>query len=426
MAARTPLGIHVTKKEIAMEQTKKIGNVNMLDMRNATEASVAGIKKIGNVNLLIYTREKADLVQRLNTGNINLSVEVPPEARLQQSMGQTVIGRDYFKNAGVPVCILAMGQVVVERDVPVEDIEKQLAKLIVMGQLICPEALAGAVESKTRVMGQTKLYPPLAQLKIGDLALDSSYLGSLDDGTDLAVVGSLRVPQVLPNDLLQRKLGKLFVSDSILVHEENAQAVRARLTKSQGDVKVIPAGFTLIDKPLNLDKSLIEFLSGRKLFCTERVVIAADVDTATFDKYVDALTSEELVVCPVALKGALARKGNVFEMRVVFYEGELMLVDDKRHLSAARLGAVTGKATLVVTGELTIDPDVTPQMLGEKVLKVHNLGHIVCTTAQMVVVETHLGLHEGELVDSTRAKAEDEQHAEEGEPGIGNINILEL
>jgi hypothetical protein len=30
------------------------------------------------------------------------------------------------------------------------------------------------------------------------------------------------------------------------------------------------------------------------------------------------------------------------------------------------------------------------------------------------------------VVDSTRSKAEDEQDAEEGGPGIGNINILEL
>ena len=35
-------------------------------------------------------------------------------------------------------------------------------------------------------------------------------------------------------------------------------------------------------------------------------------------------------------------------------------------------------------------------------------------------------VREGEVVDSTRSKAEDEQDAEEGGPGIGNINILEL
>jgi hypothetical protein len=292
-----------------------------------------------------------------------------------------------------------------------------------VGQIVCPETLAGVIESKSRVVGQTMTYPASAQVKVGDLTLDATYLGALADGADLAVVGSLRVPQVLPNDLLQRKLGKLFVSGSIVVHEENAPALRSKLVKSKDEMEIIPAGFTLVEKPLDLDNSLIEFLPGRKLFCTERVIIAADVDTATLDRYVDALTSEELIVCPLALKGTLARKTNLFESRVVFYEGELMLVDNTRHLQAARLGHMTGKLTLVVTGELIVDPDVTPQMIGERVLKVHNLGHIVCNTEQALAIESRLGLHEGDIVETPEAKAEEEE-ASAG--GIGNMNILEL
>jgi hypothetical protein len=410
---------------------KEIGNVNLLDMRNATEDSLAGIKRIGNVNLLIYARETANLVPRLNAGNINLSVEVPPETRLHQAMGQTTIGRDYFKNAAEPLCIVALGQVVVEQDVPLEDINRQLVKLVVLGQFICPETLAGAIESKARVMGQTVTYPSFVQTKLGDLTLDQSYLEALADGTDLAIVGDVRVPQVLPNDLLQQKLGKFFALSNtpILVHEENAQVLRAKLVPvlqpgvSQ-TMKIIPAGFALVEKPLDLDISLIEFLPGRKLFCTERVNIAAGVDSDMLDKYVDALKSEELILCPLALKGTLARKTNVFESRVVFYEDELMLIDGDRHLSAARLNHAPGKLTLVVTGELTIDPDVTPQVLGNKVLKVHNLGLITCNTEQAFVVESRLGLHDGEVVVLSTGEPEEDEGASEGR--IGNINILEL
>ena len=406
-----------------MEQGKTIGNVNILDLRNATEASVDAIKRIGNVNLLIYPQEKAALVTRLKAGNLNLSVEVPTGTEVQQLMGQTTLVREYFQKLKAPLCLLVMGQVVVDPDVQAEDFEKNLVKMIVMGQIYCPEPLAGAIQSRTRVMGQTIVYPLYKKTKIGSLTLDQGFLSALDDSTDIAIAGDLRVPLVLPNDQLQRKLGKLFVSGNITVHEENAQVIRTKLVKNQSDFLTIPAGFTLVGKPLNLDASMIEFLPDRKLFCTERVNIAADVDAATLDKYVDALKSEDLILCPAALKSVLARKCDLFETRAVFYEGELMLVDDSRHLTTSRLNRVTGKVTLVVTGELVIEPDVTPAMLADKVTKVHNLGSIVCTPEQMGVIESRLGLHEGQLRDSTLAE-HDEKETDENT--IGNMNILEL
>ena len=44
-------------------------------------------------------------------------------------------------------------------------------------------------------------------------------------------------------------------------------------------------------------------------------------------------------------------------------------------------------------------------------------------TEQTLAVEGRLGLHEGEVVDASTAKKEEEGT---GEGGIGNMNILEL
>ncbi len=406
-----------------MSTERKIGNVNLLVLHNPTESSVAAFQNIGNVNVLVYNREKADLMQRLHIGNVNLVVEVEPQTRVEQVMGQMTLSRDQFKGTGAPLCLVVMGQVIVDRDVPAEDIDQRLQKLVVMGQLIYPEPLTGVIEPKARVMGQTAAYPPHAQVKTGDLTLDATYLGSLVDSTDLAVIGSVRIPRVLPNDLLQRKLGKLYVWGSILVHEENAQALNEKLVRKTEEMTVIPAGYMLVDRPLDLNGSLLEFLPERRLFCSERVTIGADVDAALLDQYVDAIQSEELILCPLALKGVLARKCDMFATRAVFYEGELMLVDDARHLYADRLNQVAGKLTLVVTGELVIDPGVSPQALNEKVLKVHNLGHITCSPDQITVIEAHLGLHEGKVVPLSHPEHADGQ---ETEGGIGNLNILEL
>ena len=69
--------------------------------------------------------------------------------------------------------------------------------------------------------------------------------------------------------------------------------------------------------------------------------------------------------------------------------------------------------------ELTIEDDIEPKILAERLHKVHNLGAILCTPAQMGALEARMGLNEGELVDST-------QEQEKEEEGIANVGHLAL
>jgi hypothetical protein len=407
-----------------MGQGRLISNVNILDLRKATEASVAEISRIENVNVLVYSRETADLVTRLNASNVNATVEVPADATVQTLMGQVVISRDYFKSREARPFLFAMGQVIVEPDVPADEIEAGLGGLVVMGQLVCPEHLAGVVQSKaSQIMGETVAYPPFARVKIGSLDLDEHYLRALDDGTDLAVVGSLRVPQVLPNDLLEQKIQRLFVSGGIKCHAENAQAIQAHLVNGSGKVKAIPAGFEWVERPLVLDGSLLESLPARKLYCIERVQVERDVTPSALDEHLDGLVSEDMILCPAALRDVLSHKCNLLENRVVFYEGELWLVDDERDLRASRFDYLEGQATLVVLGELRVDRAIDPQVLAGRLAKVHNLGTLWCTPEQMGAIEARLGLHDGSLRDSTVSEVAEEPGAEHQ---VGNVNYLAL
>ena len=409
-----------------MEPNKTIGNVNVLDLRNATEASIAPIKQIGSVNLVIYTPQKADLMARLNLGNINMAVSVPADAAVQNVMGQVVINRDYFKNQTAQVYLVVMGQVMVEPDVPHEDIEKGLGGMAVMGQLICPEPLMGVIQSKVQqLMGQTITYTPLTRTHMGSLTLDEHYLNALPNASELAVVGALTVPQVLPNNLLGEKLKKLFVSGEIMCHEENAQAIQASLASllnTSGKIKTTPAGYEWVMKPLVLDNVLLAALPVRKLYCAERVQIAAEVEPDTLDKSLEGIVCEAMILCPEPLRRVLTPKCNLLETQVVFYEGELLLVDGESQLRASRFNSLQNKVTLVVFGELTLAPEISAQALKDRLVKVHNLGRIKCTPDQMDVIEARLGLHDGELQDSTLAKETSETAEEEG----ANVNYLAL
>ena len=403
---------------------KKFKNVDVLDLRKATEESVAEIGEIGNLNLLICSKETAHLITRIKVGNLNSTVQVPVDAK--QVMGQVTITRDYFKGQGTTF-LLAMGQIIVEPDVVAEDLDAALDGLMVMGQFIYPEHLAGVIRTKaSQVAGHTVTYPPFARVKFDGLTLDEHYLRALDDGTELAVVGGLRVPQVLPNDLLEQKLQKLFVSGRIECHAENAQTIQARLVDGSGNVKVIPAGFELVKKPLLLDATLLSSLPAKKLYCTERVQVEGDVSASDLDEHLDDLVCEDMILCPTALKDILAKKCNFLETRIVFYEGELWLADDKHELKASRFDYLEGKATLVVSGETTLDPEIAPKMLADRLAKVHNLGLIRCTPEQMAAIEARLGMRDGELQDSTPPEKPEPDEEADGETKIGNANYLAL
>jgi hypothetical protein len=83
---------------------------------------------------------------------------------------------------------------------------------------------------------------------------------------------------------------------------------------------------------------------------------------------------------------------------VAEYSGELWTIDDIRELPLFGLQALEGKATLVVFGELSIDPAIAPQLLTDKLFKVHNLGLIVCGAEQKVALNSLLGLRLGEMI----------------------------
>ncbi|MBI1930618.1 hypothetical protein HYR99_41020 [Candidatus Poribacteria bacterium] len=412
-----------------MEKGKVIGNVAVLDIRKATEESIASIRRVGNAATVLYSPETARFIPRLNMGNIANTIEVPGDAKLQMFTGQTILSQDAFKHQTTPAIWMVTGQVIVNPDIPAEDIVKSPCELIVTGQLICPEPLEGAIRSKLlHFTGQIQTYTPSSRLTMGNLLLDEHYLRSLDDGSELVVLGTLNLPQVLPNDLFTQKIQRIEVTSRITCREENAEILFARLDHKKGSPKVttIPAGFQLVEKSLILDADLLEALPSRKLYCTDRVQIDKNVDSAALDKAIEALVVKEMVICPTALKGVIARKCNFLETQVVFYEGELWLVEGEETLLASRFDYLEGVATLMITGELTIAPDVDPKVLFERLAKVHNLGEIRCTPDQMSAIRARLGLKDGELIDSTQTPTEDDEEEDTGEGGIGNAAYLAL
>ncbi|MBU0596345.1 hypothetical protein KJ567_06650 [Candidatus Bipolaricaulota bacterium] len=404
-----------------MEVGKRIGNVNVLDLRNATEESISAIERIGNVNILIFAPETAALVSRLGMGNVNCSVKLPAGSEIKTVMGHLRINRDYFAQQTEPISLVVMGHILVEAGTPGELIDKGIESIVVMGNVICPEPLVGVVQSKIgHIMGHVRPYPPAARLFLRGLELDVPMLESFDDETDLAVVGQLQVTSAVSNDLLERKIGTISAFGHVICWEENARTLRPKLAEGAKHFTVIPAGHRLHQDPLTLDPPTLQGLQDAKLYCTESVIIDAQVTAEALEGHLASLVSTGMILCPGALKSTFGSVCDLLENQVIFYEGELWTFDAEHALRASRLEYLEGKATAVVTGELTIDPDVPAKTIAERFDRIHNLGEIHCTPDQMGAVEARLGLHDGELVDSTAEIPEDEAS------WMGNANVLAL
>jgi len=404
-----------------VERGKVIGNVNILDLRNATEESVKEYESIGNVNMAIYTPETAHLLHKLTLGNINTTAEVPSDVRVELIMGPLDIGTDHFANVAEPIGFLVMGPVTIAPDVPPEALERGLAVAMVMGPVTVPEPLAGIFQSKARlVMGPVTSYPVLEKMHRGRLTLDRAYLDALDPATELSVVGSVVAPEGIPEGLIRKKLAKLHVTGRTTCYEPSAAELRAALTGTSGNVRVIPPGFKVIDKEVRLTRDLLTSISDRKLYFTQSVVIEGDVDEGLFSKKIEGLVCEQTILCPRPLQTVLAKVCDLIDTNTLFYEEELWLIDGETELHPERFEYLDGKATLVVTGALNVSPDVAPALLAARLAKVHLLGVIECSPEQQAAMESRIGTSEGVF---ERSGSEEKGQTDRG---IQNANYLAL
>lgn len=401
-------------------QGRRIGNVGVLDLRTATEATVGEIKRISNAGVVIYSPETAYLLPRLNIGNMGSTIEISGDVKMR--MGPELFSRDSFKNQPEPLNLLLMGPLTIQPDVPASDIEQGLGSLVVAGPILCPEHLAGAIESKIRQLaGPLQIYH-YEKLIDGNLTLDQASLHGLEDNSEISLTGKLLMPELLPNDLLSQKIRKIEVFNKVVCREENAPTLLPRLDNRGRSAKItiVPTGFELVQTELQLDAALIETLPNRKLYCTNRVQIEADVEANVLDQALESLISTDLLICPAGLKRTIARKCNLLNTQAIFYNDELWLNDTDLSLSAARFDYLQGKATLVNFGDITIASDVEPKTLADWLDKVHNFGDIFGTPQQLAALQARLGTNEGDFITLSDTESGEDSGS------IGNVGHLKL
>jgi len=405
-----------------MDAMTTIQNVNILDLRKTTKETFDKIKIIKNVNVLLVSHETASYLLGIPSKNVNIVVEIPADAETVPCMSQITVNANYLAHAASRKFLIVVGRILVEPDVTPELIDEHLAGIALVGKLICPESVVGALHSKASMLtGKTITYPKDAVLVMNSLTLDDAFLNSLDDGSHVVVTGSLRVLDDVTNELVERKIKALQAHGSILCRQEHALPIKARLTNTRR-MTVIPTGHRLVEGSLTLDEMTLQTLDSEQLFCMGDIIITDNVESRALDHAVAKIMSMGAILCPARLKDVLKTKCDMLDNQIILYEGALWYVDSDRQLLAEQFDYIDGRMTMVVRGELKIASDVSPQSILDRIAKIHNLGDIDCQPEHMPAIEARLGLREGEV---HTPHVHDPADNADG-PTLGNGNIMVL
>ncbi len=120
---------------------QRIGNVGLLNLINATAESIKGIEKIENVGMVLYRQGNAQLLTKMNIGNIGSSVEVPEGYRYLNGMLNLDVS--FLESIVEPVKLVVNGIVIISRDVQADQLKADQLSLIVNGNVYCPAHLTG-------------------------------------------------------------------------------------------------------------------------------------------------------------------------------------------------------------------------------------------------------------------------------------------
>jgi hypothetical protein len=380
-----------------------IGNVGLLNLMDATEDSVRGIERIDNVGMVVFKKSTAHLLHSLNIGNIGQALEIPDGYRYLQ--GDLVINAAYLNSVTDPLSLVVSGNVMIENDVYAEAIGTCPLQLIVKGKVYSPVHLAGKLYAAWFKDG-VKIIPYegcAPRFERGVLKLTNGYLSLFEEPQWLIVNGELLLPKDLDLALFANKISKLEVKGELTLYEDQEPYVFKKMDAiSAIEVNVIPEGFEPVEKQLILNGRSIRRFNQKKLWLTQPLVIQADVSREALEEAIDGIYSSSLIICPETLEDLLYERTKTLDTEVLSYTHDYVLIEGEEKWSKDQFLAYDHPINLMVTGRLTLDQDVSEDIIFNQVVSMDLFGDLSVPNSKLKgALRTVLRVNEGrmELLD---------------------------
>lgn len=333
-------------------------NTALADLRHVTEETISAYRQVKiNAATVLTTPRVQELCARYGCAiDAAVLLSLPEDAPFAQHNGSFTLtpGTPFAPGTALQV----NGVLIIQPGC--EETVQNAAALLVNGKILCPTSMAALVQSKARVNGSILPYPDDATVITGSLSLGQSVPASAKPGTTYFVSGKIKaVTSQLPVHELSDKKVQLIARQAIVLEEYLSDLLP--LLPEDTDLAVVPDGWAYQDGDFPLTAEKAKSLGGRVFVNGDLIVHdpqalkACTALEVTGTAYMpQALTSAFYAVCThygdvVPFTGYLLREEPTFSLT------ESFLLEHPEGIA------------LCETGMLTIQPDVSPDLLKERV-----------------------------------------------------------
>lgn len=360
-------------------KTLKI-NTAVCDARQVKESTLAAYDAIEiNAALLLADSASQELLHQYPvTCNAAQTLDISGDVKVSQINGRKELGPGTSAPTS-PTFLMVNG--VLDIAPGAEAALSGYVGIQVNGQVICPESLSGLL-SGASVNGEIEVYPDDCIRLKRTAVLDRTFALRARQG---ARYFARRRVVALAKDIDFNKLADMqvsFVTRELLVAESLAEAA-IPLFSPDTEITVLPDGCAYVGDDAKLEESLIRRWGG-KLYINGDLIL--DQSSAPWLEQVSFLQVNGDILAPKSLSGAVcAVAGSYHKLRII---GGL-LIRDKISVTVDRAMLESAPDGVTLTDCVTVQlrPDVTPELIRQRLVSVVDCVDVLCSDEQRSAVE---------------------------------------
>lgn len=401
-------------------------DIRVLDMRHASRAGLRLPDRIEEVGFLICDAD-TDL-SGVEMYDVEVVVRLGSEARIEYANGGTRISASDAE--GEPVYLMVSGGCDIDSDVTPDMLRRRYAAIYINGGMLCTRTAAGALGDRLYVNGGVDVYPDDAILRTGEefyLTADSAR----DTGPGLYAVKRLYALDEAALKLARERGIRFFTGGVVCAHSLRS-AVGTLLRECGPKIKEIPDGAEYLKQDIVINRLNARRLRGRLYFDGS---VELDAGLSADELKLEGLYASRSITMTRAQFDSLAEL-DIDCSRLWLRDAGDIVVHGDLTLNAAALEALDGARGLLVIGDLTLEPDVTPELFGRCISSVCVNGSVYAPRALWALVAS-LGKVSFEFIEydadaaarraaQAAANAESEFSSEKREHAPDTIYVEEM
>ena len=398
-------------------ENKKMLQVScaICDVRHITEELLNTYAQVEiNSTIIITNREVQTLLGQYGVKlNASTTLNLEEDVRFASFNGSTRIYPGQTMTDG-RVFLLVNGTLDIESGS--EEILKNYAGIMVNGSLTCPESMTGFLSAIT-VNGAIKTYPDGCIRLKKSAELDRFF--HLRAKQDALYYADRRMIALAPDVDFEKLAEKnvRFSTPKLLVAEALAEAA-VPLFDEETDIVVLPDGCAYVNDNAELDETLVKRYGGK-------LYIAGDLSIGS--KAEDVLDQVSFLRLDGDLLVTRSLRDRVLSMDVEYGDvcivgGTVLSNFGSHNISAYVLENAEGGVSAVNCAHISIDADVTPELLREKLVSIVGCASISCATKEQVDVVALLARDVASI--SLNGCDEEEDEKDKDDENVVKINSV--